>query len=369
MERPILASIDTKALRHNLTRVRELAPTAKVWAVIKANAYGHGFAAVIDGLASADGFALLDLQDARLLRENGWQGPILLLEGVFSATDLKLAFELNCCLVVHTESQVSALEALDLKPHQTKPRQIYLKMNTGMNRLGFNPSNYREMFHRLHAATYKVSHMTHFANADRVDCLPSVGSQDDLFKATIAGIPANTSTANSGAILWHRTALGDWVRPGIMLYGASPSGRYADIAHAHLQPVMHLRSQIIGVQALKKGDRVGYGGRYQAPEAMRIGVVACGYADGYPRSAPDGTPVWVADSDSTGSGVICPSVGQVSMDMLTIDLRNAPWAKIGSLVELWGAHVPVDDVAQMAGTIGYELLCALAPRVPKQVIK
>ena len=154
-----------------------------------------------------------------------------------------------------------------------------------------------------------------------------------------------------------------------MLYGASPSGRYADIAHAHLQPVMHLRSQIIGVQALKKGDRVGYGGRYQAPEAMRIGVVACGYADGYPRSAPDGTPVWVADSDSTGSGVICPSVGQVSMDMLTIDLRNAPWAKIGSLVELWGAHVPVDDVAQMAGTIGYELLCALAPREPKQVIK
>jgi len=356
MERPILASIDTKALRHNLTRVRELAPTAKVWAVVKANAYGHGF-------------ALLDLQDARLLRENGWQGPILLLEGVFSATDLKLAFELNCCLVVHTESQVSALEALDLKPHQTKPRQIYLKMNTGMNRLGFNPSNYREMFHRLHAAAYSVSHMTHFANADQVDCLPSVGAQDDLFKATIAGISANTSTANSGTILWHRTALGDWVRPGIMLYGASPSGRYADIAHANLQPVMHLRSQIIGIQALKKGDRVGYGGRYQAPEAMRIGIVAGGYADGYPRSAPDGTPVWVADANSDGNGVICPTVGQVSMDMLTIDLRNAPQAKIGSLVELWGTHVPVDDVAQMAGTIGYELLCALAPRVPKQVIK
>ncbi|MCE7506915.1 alanine racemase [Polynucleobacter sp. IMCC30063] len=369
MGRPILATMDTHALRHNLTRVRELAPQTWVWSVVKADAYGHGFAAAVQGLSLTDGFALLDLQDARHLREMGWQGPILLLEGVFSVADLRLAFTLDCTLVVHTESQVAALEAFDLTQHQAKPRPIYLKMNTGMNRLGFNTNDYRMMYHRLHAAGYHVHHMTHFANADRVDCLPSVGAQYDLFNETITGLAGDTSTANSGAILWHRTALGNWVRPGIMLYGASPTGRYADIAHAQLQPVMRLSSEIISIQTVKKGARIGYGGRYTAPENMRIGVIACGYADGYPRSAVDGTPVWVADADDTGKGVICPLAGQVSMDMLTIDLRAAPQAHIGSVVELWGHEVPVDEVAQKAGTIGYELLCALAPRVPVQVIR
>ena len=367
MERPILASMDIEAMRHNLTRIRELAPQTKVWSVIKANAYGHGFDAALKGLSLTDGFALLDIQDARYLRENGWKGPILLLEGLFSADDLKLAFTLDCTLVVHTESQVAALEAFDLTQHQAKARPIYLKMNTGMNRLGFSPSDYRLMYHRLHAAGYAMHHMTHFANADRIDCLPSVGSQDDLFNEAITDLPGDTSTANSGAILWHRTVLGDWVRPGIMLYGASPSGSFADIAHANLKPVMRLSSEIISIQMVKKGEKIGYGGRFTAPEEMRIGIVACGYADGYPRSAPDGTPVWVAEGGDNSKGVICPLAGQVSMDMLTIDLRAAPLANIGSKVELWGNHVPVDDVAQRAGTIGYELLCALAPRVPIQI--
>jgi alanine racemase len=209
-----------------------------------------------------------------------------------------------------------------------------------------------------------MHHMTHFANADQIAAHPTVGAQLEVFDKTIEGLDAGTSLANSAAILWHRNALGDWVRPGVMLYGASPTGSYADIEHAHLMAVMQLHSEIIDIQELKAGDSVGYGGRFIAPEAMRIGVVACGYADGYPRHAKDGTPVWVSNSIDSEEGVICPIVGRVSMDMLTVDLRNVPGAVIGSVVELWGDRVPVDTVAQCSETIGYELICALAPRVP-----
>jgi alanine racemase len=359
INRPILASIRTDAFQHNLNRVRELAPESKIWAVVKSSAYGHTFEAALKGLASTDGFALLNIQNALRLRDADWQGRILLLEGLFHENELVLAEKLSCDLVVHCEMQVQWLEKY--KAH--KPFNIFLKMNTGMNRLGLKPEAYRTAFHRLHAAGNKMHHMTHFANADQVDRLPTVGSQLELFGDTIEGLQAPTSLANSAAILWHRNALGDWVRPGIMLYGVSPSGLYADIKNAHLKAVMHLESEIIDIQLLEKGDHVGYGGRFEAPEAMRIGIVACGYADGYPRHAKDGTPVWVSDGSKDG-GVVCPIVGRVSMDMLSIDLRGASHAKIGSAVELWGDKVPVDDVAQMSDTIGYELLCAVAPRVP-----
>ena len=359
INRPILASIHTDAFRHNLNRVRELAPESKIWCVVKSRAYGHSIEAALKGLASTDGFALLNIQNALRLREQGWQGRILLLEGLFHESELALAEELSCDLVVHCEAQVEWLEKY--KAH--KPFNIFLKMNSGMNRLGFKPEVYRTVFHRLHAAGNKMHHMTHFANADQVDRLPTVGSQMELFNATIEGLDAPTSLANSAAILWHRNALGDWVRPGIMLYGASPTGLYADIKNTHLKAVMQLQSEIIDIQQLEKGDRVGYGGRFEAPEKMRVGIVACGYADGYPRHAKDGTPVWVSDGSKDG-GAICPIVGRVSMDMLSVDLRNVPNAKIGSAVELWGDRVPVDDVAQMSDTIGYELLCAVAPRVP-----
>jgi alanine racemase len=365
INRPILASIHTEAFRHNLTRVRELAPESKIWSVIKARSYGHGFEAAFKGLEATDGFALLDIQDARWLRENGWKGRILLLEGLFHRNELALAEELNCDLVVHCDSQVEWLE--NYHPKNTKSFNIFLKMNTGMNRLGFSPDQYRIAFHRLHTLAYRMHHMTHFANADQVNQSPTVGEQLERFDLAITGLEAPTSLANSAAILWHRNALGDWVRPGIMLYGASPTGLYKDIQHSHLQAVMHLQSEIIDIQELKKGDRVGYGGCYQAPETMRIGVIACGYADGYPRQAATGTPVWLEDGSFDGSGLICPLVGRVSMDMMTIDLRQAPLARIGTRVELWGSQVPVDDVAQMSGSIGYELLCALAPRVPVEI--
>ena len=362
VNRPILASIHTDAFRHNLNRVRELAPNSKIWSVIKSRAYGHSFEAALKGLASSDGFALLNIQNAQNLREQGWQGRILLLEGVFHENELALAQELSCDLVVHCEAQVEWLERYS----GHKPFSVFLKMNSGMNRLGFKPDAYKTAYHRLHAIGCKMHHMTHFANADQIDRLPTVGSQQELFNDTIAGLDAPTSLANSAAILWHRNALGDWVRPGIMLYGVSPSGSYSDIKNAHLKAVMQLQSEIIDIQHLQKGDRVGYGSRFEAPEPMRIGIVACGYADGYPRHAKDGTPVWVSDGSKDG-GSICPIAGRVSMDMLSIDLRNAPHAKIGSVVELWGERVPVDDVAQMSDTIGYELLCALAPRVPVMI--
>ncbi|WP_128113740.1 alanine racemase [Polynucleobacter necessarius] len=362
MNRPILASIHTEAFRHNLSRVRELAPQSKIWSVIKARAYGHCFDAALKGLVSTDGFALLDIQDAVWLREHGWQGRILLLEGLFHENELALARELACDLVVHCDAQLEWLEKFEAKDHKTF--NVFLKMNTGMNRLGFKPEVYRTAFHRLHAAGCHMHHMTHFANADQIDRQPSVGCQQELFDQTITGLDGATSLANSAAILWHRNALGDWVRPGIMLYGASPTGLFADIENAHLKAVMQLGSEIIDIQELKKGDRIGYGGRYEAPESMRIGIVACGYADGYPRQAKDGTPVWVDSATKSGEGMICPIVGRVSMDMLTIDLRNAPNARIGTTVELWGDRVPVDEVARLSDTIGYELLCAVAPRVP-----
>ena len=366
INRPILASIDTQAFAHNLSRVRQLAPESKIWAVIKARSYGHSFEAVLNGLRATDGFALLDIQDAVWLREHGWQGRILLLEGLFHENEVDLAQELHCDLVTHCDAQVDWLERYADKVH--KPINVFLKMNTGMNRLGFKPENYRTVFHRLHAAGYRMHHMTHFANADQVNQDPTVGSQLEIFNQTKQGLEGSTSLANSAAILWHRNALGDWVRPGIMLYGVSPTGLYADIEHAHLKPVMQLRSEIIDIQDLRAGDRVGYGGRFTAPEDMRIGIIACGYADGYPRHAKDGTPVWVSSSAQSSDGVSCPLVGRVSMDMLTIDLRNAPNAKIGSVVELWGSKVPVDEVARMSDTIGYELLCAVAPRVPVAII-
>lgn len=366
INRPILASIHTQAFQHNLNRVRELAPESKIWSVIKARAYGHTFDAVLKGLESTDGFALLDIQDAVCLREHGWQGRILLLEGLFHENEIDLARELHCDLVVHCETQIEWLEHYADKVH--KPINVFLKMNTGMNRLGLKPEAYRTAFHRLHSAGYRLHHMTHFANADQMDRKPTVGSQQELFNQTIEGLDGPTSLANSAAILWHRNALGDWVRPGIMLYGASPTGLYADIEHAHLHAAMQLHSEIIDIQELQAGDRIGYGGRYEVLEPMRVGIVACGYADGYPRHAKDGTPVWVGDSDKAGSGIICPLVGRVSMDMLTVDLRNAPHAKVGSVVELWGDKVPVDQVAQMSDTIGYELLCAVAPRVPVKIV-
>ena len=367
MPRPIEAVIHPQALAHNLRRVRAHAPDARVWAVVKANAYGHGIERAFTGLQSADGFALLDLDEAQRVRALGWRGPILLLEGCFEARDLETCSRLGLWHTVHREAQIDWLAA-----HKTQvPHHVFLKLNSGMNRLGFTPSAYRSAWLRLSGLTQveSITLMTHFADADRSDAAAGIARQWAVFDATTRELPGERSLCNSAATLRHApenaAVRGDGVRPGIALYGSAPDFPARSIADWGLQPTMTLRSELITTQDLQPGDTVGYGSRYTATRAMRIGVVACGYADGYPRSAPNGTPVLV-------DGVRCEMVGRVSMDMVTVDLTPVPGARIGSEVTLWGlgpsgAVLPVDEVAQAAGTVGYELMCALALRVPTVV--
>ena len=352
MSRPVLAQLDLQALKDNLQIVRRAAPASRVWSVVKANAYGHGLDRIWSALSGTDGFALLNLEEAILLRERGWKGPILLLEGFFHADELPLLDKYRLTTSVHSNWQVKALQ--NAKLHA--PLDIYLKVNSGMNRLGFQPDRVHSVWQQLRALQNvgEMTLMAHFADAERPD---GIEAPMVRIEQAAEGLNCPRSLANSAATLWHPEAHFDWVRPGIVLYGASPSGQWQDIANSGLKPVMTLRSEIIGVQTLKAGDAVGYGSRYRAGGEQRIGIVAGGYADGYPRIAPSGTPVWV-------DGVRTGTVGTVSMDMLAIDLTPCPQAGIGSPVELWGNEVKIDDVAAAAGTVGYELMCALAPRVP-----
>jgi len=467
MSRPIHAHIHTQALRDNLLRMRLAAPDARVWAVVKAGAYGHGIARVFEGLRAADGFAVLDLQEAQTLRDLDWRGPVLLLEGAFEPRDLELCSRLDLWHVVHHEAQIDMLSR-----HKTQLAQrVYLKTNTGMNRLGFAPARFRSAWVRLNALPQvdEISLMTHFAHADDVQ---GVDAQMQVFKATSHDLPGERSLANSAAVLRHGThpeVVADWVRPGIALYGSAPDHPLHDAAHWGLRPAMSLRSRLVGVQSLKAGDSVGYGGTFTASHdmpvgivaqaqafqtatsdlpgerclsnsaavlrqalharqsrqslpasdwvrtgialyggapdfgqadasdtslqaamslrskviatqqlqagdtvgygssfvaqgPMRIGIVCCGYADGYPRSCGTGTPVLVDGQPSR-------TIGRVSMDMLAVDLPGLAGSGQGAEVTLWGyassgALLPIDAVAQAGGTIAYELMCALAARVP-----
>ncbi|AJI95944.1 alanine racemase [Yersinia ruckeri] len=355
MPRPISATLHLSAFTHNLNVVRGLAPDAKVWSVVKANAYGHGLARIWQSLATTDGFALLDLNEAVLLREQGWQGPILLLEGFFQPQDLVLLDHYRLTTVVHSDWQLEAIQRARL----TAPLNVYLKINSGMNRLGFPVGQTHAvwLWAKSLANIGQITLMSHFANADNPT---GVTQQFDHIVHASAKIAAPRSFANSAATLWHSRTHADWIRPGIILYGASPSGKVADIADSGLQPTMSLHSKILAIQDLSKGHSVGYGSRYLASETQRIGIVACGYADGYPRHAPTGTPIWV-------DGVLTRTLGTISMDMLMLDLTSCPQAMIGSQVELWGKNLPIDEVAAAAGTVGYELMCALASRVPVTV--
>ena len=360
MPRPIQATIHTDALRHNLARVRLAAPDAKVWGVVKANAYGHGIERVWEGLRGADGFALLDLQEAERVRALGWRGPILLLEGVFEARDLELCSRLNLWHAVHCDEQIDMLAMH--KTHQ--PHRVFLKMNSGMNRLGFSPQRYRAAWTRLDALPQvdEISLMTHFSDADGER---GIAHQVRVFEDITRDLPGERTLSNSAASLRfgaQAPVRADWIRPGIAVYGSAPDFPVHDIAHWGLLPTMTLATRIIAVQQLQPGDTVGYGSSFTADAPLRIGVVACGYADGYPRHCTTGTPVLV-------DGVRTRLVGRVSMDMVTVDLTPMPQAGFGSEVTLWGrasngAVIAIDEPARAAGTVGYELMCALAPRVP-----
>ncbi|AUY25462.1 catabolic alanine racemase DadX [Mixta calida] len=355
MSRPIVATIHSAALRQNLAIVRQAAPHSRVWSVVKANGYGHGIDRIWQHLADTDGFALLNLEEAILLRERGWKKPILLLEGFFHRDELELLDRYRLTTSVHSNWQIKAIAEAQL----SAPLDIYVKVNTGMNRLGFLPEQVHNVWRKLRALDNvgEMTLMTHFAEAEREEGIVEPMKQ---VERAAEGLNCPRSLSNSAATLWHPEAHFDWVRPGIVLYGASPSGQWQDIAGTGLKPAMTLTSDIIGVQPLKAGAGVGYGYRYHAQAEQRIGVVACGYADGYPRHAPTGTPVMV-------DGVRTHTLGAVSMDMLMVDLTPCPQAGIGSKVELWGDQIKIDEVASSAGTVGYELMCALAPRVPVDV--
>jgi alanine racemase len=364
MPRPIEALIHTDALAHNLARARRAAPDAKVWAVVKADAYGHGIERAYAGLQGADGFALLDLAEAQRVRALGWRGPVLLLEGCFDARDLELCSRLGLWHTVHHPLQIDWLAA-----HKTNtPHHVFLKLNSGMNRLGFAPAAYRSAWQRLSGLTQveEITLMTHFSDADGAR---GVSAEMALFESVTRELPGPRSLANSAATLRYGSdaALrGDWVRPGIMVYGSAPDFPAHSASAWELRPAMTLRSRLIATQQLQPGDRVGYGSSFVAAQPMRLGVVACGYADGYPRVAPTGTPVLV-------NGVRTRTLGRVSMDMITLDLTPVPDADVGAEVTLWGqgpqgSLLSIDEVAASAGTVGYELMCALAPRVPARAV-
>jgi alanine racemase len=370
MPRPIEALVHLDALTANLGVARAAASGARVWAVVKANAYGHGIGNVYPALRGADGFALLDIEEAERVRSLGWRGPILLLEGCFESRDLDACSRLHLWHTVHREEQIDWLAA-----HKTEhPHRVFLKLNSGMNRLGFGAAVYRAAWLRLDALAQvgEITLMTHLADADALEAV-SIDAALATFAAATAELPGEKSICNSAATLRFGSSLAgsnDWIRPGIMLYGSSPDHPLHSAAEWRLQPAMTLRSEIIATQTLAAGASIGYGSSYTATGPLRIGVVACGYADGYPRVAPGGnalgTPVLV-------DGVRARTVGRVSMDMITVDLSTVPGARVGSEVILWGradsgAVLSIDEIARAAGTVGYELMCARAPRVAVRVV-
>ena len=342
------ARIDLDALRHNLQRVRAFAPQSRVMAVIKANAYGHGAVEVAGALGDADAFAVASIAEAVALRRAGVSVPVTVLGGPLSAADVSNAAAHRLDLVVHEPAQMDWLQGF--------AGGIWLKLDTGMHRLGFPVSAVAELQQWLASPDSPdlLGWMTHLACADEQDH-PLTGEQLSAFSNALQGVPGTRSIANSAGVCGWPKSHADWVRPGIMLYGASPL-QSQTAATLGLRPVMTLMSRLLSVRQLPRGAAVGYGASWRCPEDMPVGIAAIGYADGYPRHLPSGTPVAVA-------GRPCALAGRVSMDMIAIDLRQHPDARVGDDVQLWGEQIPVDEIAHAAGTIAYELFCGIGPRV------
>jgi len=353
MSRPAKITINLTALQHNVQQVRAMAPKRAVMAMVKSNAYGHGLERIASALKDAEALGVACSEEGLILRAAGVKNPIVLMEGLFTAEELPHVTKNNFILVVHHVAQIDMLE----KHHGNLPISIWLKIDTGMHRLGFDPSEVQTMYARLMncpAVKKPIGLMTHFAESDSVERAHTL-QQIDIFNSTTHNLPGPRSLANSAGIIAWPSAHGDWVRPGIMLYGASPFVGHRGVEH-HLQPVMALSSELIAIHHLTKGSRVGYGGTWVCPEDMRVGVIGIGYGDGYPRHAQNGTPVLVNNRP-------CPLAGRVSMDMISVDLRTQPDASVGDPVLLWGPGLPVEVVAEYSGTTGYELLTRITQRV------
>ncbi|KFZ38843.1 alanine racemase [Shewanella mangrovi] len=347
------AEISRQALQHNLARLREVAPHSKVMAVVKANGYGHGLLNVAQCVSDADGFGLARLEEALQLRSGDVDAKLLLLEGFFRAEDLPLLVTHHIDTVVHHASQLDMLEQAELEA----PVTVWMKIDTGMHRLGFSPAQFAEVYERLNRCANvakPVNFMTHFARADEPE-QPQTLQQLAIFERMVRELPGERTLANSAGVLFWPETQKEWIRPGIALYGVSPVN--GDNGQHHgLIPAMSLVSQLIAVRQHKAGDPVGYGGYWTAPRDTTLGVVAIGYGDGYPRNAPEGTPVFI-------NGRQVPIVGRVSMDMLTVDLGPDAADKVGDSAMLWGPKLPVEEVAERIGTIAYELVTKLTPRV------
>jgi alanine racemase len=360
MSRAAEAIIDTRALAHNLQVAKHTAPSRRVYSVIKANGYGHGMVAVANALHDSDGFAVASIEEALTLREANITKPILLLEGFFDASELDAIYANKLEIALHHLDQLQALSDRALKP-QSKKITLWLKVDTGMHRLGLSPEKVTEAYQQATnlPQVESVVLMTHLANADdRADHFTSV--QVKRFQSACDDLDGPKSIANSAGILAWPETHADIIRPGIMLYGASPFAG-GDAQEFGLRPVMTLQTRLIAVKTVKKGEPVGYGGTWRCPQDMPIGVAAIGYGDGYPRHVQNGTPVLV-------NGARCALVGRVSMDMICIDLRTMPNAKVGDSVILWGNGLPIEEIATSADTIAYELFCGVTQRVTFQVI-
>ncbi len=358
MSRPTYMKIDLAALQKNLGRVRKLASGRKVIAMVKANAYGHGIVRIAHALTGADALGVASLEEGIMLREAGIMQPIVLMEGLFHPEELAIASANDFTLVVHHLPHVEMLEQAKVN----KPFSVWLKLNTGMHRLGIDPADTQKIYERLRntaAVRQPIGLMTHFAEADAITSDATL-EQTRLFEEATRGLQGPRSLANSAGIIAWPAAHGDWVRPGLMIYGASPFPDKIGLDHG-LLPVMTLWSRLIAITKVKKGGKVGYGGTWTANEDMCVGVVGVGYGDGYPQFAKNGTPVLV-------NGRECQLVGRVSMDMLTVDLRNQPNAQIGDEVVLWGAGLPVERVARHSQTSAYEILTRMTPRPKIDVI-
>lgn len=359
MARPTSATIHVDALRHNLGHVRARAPRSRVMAVVKADGYGHGLERVARALGGADAFGVAALSDAERLRAAGISQPILLLSGFDEASDIDRLRALHVWTTVH---HVSQLEMLEQAP-PGEPLDCWLKLDSGMHRLGFAPDDFRDAHARLMAlrggVVGDVVLMNHFASSDEFADSPSKGAQTlaqlDVFRAVTGGLDGRRSLANSAAVLGWPESHDDWVRAGGALYGMSVvEGRTG--AEFGLRPAMTLATRLIAVNRVRRGGRIGYAGTWECPEDMDVGVAAIGYGDGYPRAAPAGTPVLVG-------GHRTQVIGRVSMDLMTVDLRGVPDARVGAPVTLWGPELPVETIAEAAGTIGYELTCSITRRV------
>jgi len=357
--RPTKATVRLGDIAGNYRMAIRLAPGSESIAVIKANAYGHGLVPVAKALCDADALAVARIEEAVALRAAGVGQRLVLLEGVFNRNQLELAAANACDLVVHSHEQLELLESFGRNSRFT----VWLKIDTGMNRLGFRPEEFSTVLARLrsfHAVREDLVLMTHLANADVLSS-EATSTQLALFEKTTRGVDAERSIANSAGLLSWPQSRAQWVRPGLALFGVSPvAGKTGE--QLGLKPVMRLGTELIAIRKVAAGESVGYGSAWSATRDCRIGVAAIGYGDGYPRHLGNGAPVLLGDNR-------IPLVGRVSMDMITVDLTDHPEARVGDSLTLWGAGLPVEELARLAGTIPYEMLCGVTQRVAVQYLK